>query len=58
MSETFSLSIFTIEADRKPVLAFAAKKTPRGRGVLQRRESANQTHIGQIRRCCRFAMTI
>ena len=26
MSETLSLSIFTIEADRKPVLAFAAKK--------------------------------
>jgi hypothetical protein len=26
MSETFSLSIFTIEADRKPILAFAAKK--------------------------------
>ena len=26
MSETFSLSIFTIEADRKPLLAFAAKK--------------------------------
>jgi hypothetical protein len=25
MSETFSLSIFTIEADRKPFLAFAAK---------------------------------
>ena len=26
MSEPLSLSIFTIEADRKPVLAFAAKK--------------------------------
>ena len=26
MSETPSLSIFTIEADRKPLLAFAAKK--------------------------------
>jgi hypothetical protein len=26
MSETLSLSIFTIEADRKPLLAFAAKK--------------------------------
>jgi hypothetical protein len=26
MSETLSLSIFTIEADRKPVLAFASKK--------------------------------
>jgi hypothetical protein len=26
MSETFSLSIFTIEADQKPLLAFAAKK--------------------------------
>jgi hypothetical protein len=26
MSEAFSLSIFTIEADLKPVLAFAAKK--------------------------------
>jgi hypothetical protein len=26
MSATLSLSIFTIEADRKPVLAFAAKK--------------------------------
>ena len=26
MSETLSLSIFTIEADRKPVLAFAARK--------------------------------
>jgi hypothetical protein len=26
MSETLSLTIFTIEADRKPVLAFAAKK--------------------------------
>jgi hypothetical protein len=26
MIETLSLSIFTIEADRKPVLAFAAKK--------------------------------
>jgi hypothetical protein len=26
MSETLSLSIFTIEADSKPVLAFAAKK--------------------------------
>jgi hypothetical protein len=26
MSETLSLSIFTIEADRKPLLAFVAKK--------------------------------
>ena len=26
MSEAFSFSIFTIEADRKPLLAFAAKK--------------------------------
>ncbi len=26
MSETLSLSIFTIEADRKPLLAFGAKK--------------------------------
>jgi hypothetical protein len=26
MSETLSLSIFTIEADRKPLLAFAVKK--------------------------------
>jgi hypothetical protein len=26
MSEPLSLSIFTIEADRKPILAFAAKK--------------------------------
>jgi hypothetical protein len=26
MSETLSLSIFAIEADRKPLLAFAAKK--------------------------------
>jgi hypothetical protein len=26
MTEAFSLSIFTIEADRKPILAFAAKK--------------------------------
>jgi hypothetical protein len=26
MKETLSLSIFTIEADRKPLLAFAAKK--------------------------------
>ena len=26
MSETLSLSIFTIEADSKPLLAFAAKK--------------------------------
>jgi hypothetical protein len=26
MSETLSFSIFTIEADRKPLLAFAAKK--------------------------------
>jgi hypothetical protein len=26
MSEPLSLSIFTIEADRKPLLAFAAKK--------------------------------
>jgi hypothetical protein len=26
MRETLSLSIFTIEADRKPLLAFAAKK--------------------------------
>ena len=26
MSETLSLSIFTIEADRKPILAFAARK--------------------------------
>ena len=26
MSEPLSLSIFTIEADRKPVMAFAAKK--------------------------------
>jgi hypothetical protein len=26
MSEALSLSIFTIEADRKPLLAFAAKK--------------------------------
>jgi hypothetical protein len=26
MSESLSLSIFTIEADRKPVFAFAAKK--------------------------------
>jgi hypothetical protein len=26
MTEPLSLSIFTIEADRKPVLAFAAKK--------------------------------
>jgi hypothetical protein len=26
VSETLSLSIFTIEADRKPLLAFAAKK--------------------------------
>jgi hypothetical protein len=26
MTETLSLSIFTIESDRKPVLAFAAKK--------------------------------
>ena len=26
MSETLSLSIFTIEADRKPLLAFAARK--------------------------------
>jgi hypothetical protein len=26
MSETLSLSIFTIEADRKPLLAFPAKK--------------------------------
>jgi hypothetical protein len=26
MSETLSLTIFTIEADRKPVLAFAVKK--------------------------------
>jgi hypothetical protein len=27
MSEPLSLSIFTIEADRKPLLAFAAKNT-------------------------------
>jgi hypothetical protein len=26
MSETLSLSVFTIEADRKPLLAFGAKK--------------------------------
>jgi hypothetical protein len=26
MTETLSLSIFTIESDRKPILAFAAKK--------------------------------
>ncbi|MDR3486687.1 MAG: hypothetical protein P4M05_17520 [Bradyrhizobium sp.] len=26
MSETLSLSIFTIEADRKPIFAFAAKR--------------------------------
>ena len=26
MSEAFSFSIFTIEADRKPIFAFAAKK--------------------------------
>jgi hypothetical protein len=26
MSETLSISIFTIEADSKPLLAFAAKK--------------------------------
>jgi hypothetical protein len=46
MSETLSLSIFTIEAGRKPLLAFAAKN----RGLLRKREGANQTQIGQIRR--------
>jgi hypothetical protein len=48
MSETLSLSIFTIEADRKPVLAFAAKNS---RGLLRRREGADQTQIRQFRRC-------
>jgi hypothetical protein len=37
MSETLSLSIFTIEADRKPVLAFAAKNTTRPRPFAQTR---------------------
>ena len=32
-------------------LAGTSQKTPRGRGLLRRREGANQTHIGQIRRC-------
>jgi hypothetical protein len=52
MSETLSLSIFTIEADRKPLLAFAVKKHQEAVArPLRRREGANQTQIGQIRRC-------
>jgi hypothetical protein len=46
---TPSLSIFTIEADRNPVLAIAAKKHHEV-DVFRRREGAKQTQIGQIRR--------
>jgi hypothetical protein len=37
MSETLSLSIFTIEADRKALLTFAAKNTKRPRPFAQTR---------------------
>jgi hypothetical protein len=37
MSETLSLSTFTIEADRKPLLAFAVKSTKRLRRFAQTR---------------------
>jgi hypothetical protein len=35
MNETFSLSIFTIEADRKPLLAFAAKRHQEAEAFLK-----------------------
>jgi hypothetical protein len=36
MKEPLSLSIFTIEADRKPALAFAAKRYEKAEGLFQR----------------------
>jgi hypothetical protein len=40
MSEPLSLSIFTIEADRKPLLAFAAKKHQEAEDFAEMRGSA------------------
>ena len=50
MSETPSLSIFTIEADRKPLFAFAAKKYREAEAFCADREGADQTQISQVRR--------
>jgi hypothetical protein len=50
MSETLSLSIFTIEADSKPLLAFAAKKHQEAVAFCADERGADQTQIGQIRR--------
>ena len=48
-SEALSLSILTIEADRKPLLRRRRQKTSSGRSLLQGREGDNQTEIGQLR---------
>jgi hypothetical protein len=39
MSDRLSLSIFTIEVDGKPTLAFEAKRYSRGGGYLRRRRA-------------------
>ena len=50
MSETLSLSIFTIEADRKPLLAFAAKKHHEAEAFCTDERVLTKLKIGQIRR--------
>jgi hypothetical protein len=55
MTEPLSLSIFTIEADRKPVLAFAAKKFEeadaffRDERVRTKLRSANTAGVPSLR---------
>ena len=57
MSETLSLSIFTIEADRKPLLAFAARKHHDAEAFCAD-ERVLTSSDPPAQAVCRFAMTV